>query len=120
MREHEGEPAAEDEPPSAYIQIARFAHETIAGLAFTQAQKLLFDNPCELSAYRLLFSRVWHVAVVGQQPPEDLHQQLERILSTGEPASLPDELIQLLQERGVQARRRGPWSEEHYHGGRLP
>jgi transposase InsO family protein len=49
-----------------------------------------------LSTFRLRLNQVWHVALPGQAPPENLDRSLRRFLATGEPASLPDDLLQEL------------------------
>jgi hypothetical protein len=51
--------------------------------------------------------------VLGEQPREDLEQRLQAILSTGEPASLPEEILRELQRRRAQATKLGPWVERH-------
>jgi hypothetical protein len=108
---------SEQEPPSSpepYIRAARFRSERAAGHVYFQAQELLFRELCDLSAYRLQLSRVWHVAVVGEAPPEDLGRRIERILSRGQSVELPKEIAQMLHERSAQMRQQGPWSEGHY------
>ena len=104
--------------PTPYYRAARFHGEKPAGRAYNQAQETIFTAPdCELSAYRFHLDRVWHVAVVGEQPPEDLERQLRRILSRGEPVALPEALLRMLKQRRVQATRLGPWIEGHYRPG---
>ena len=102
-----------------YYQAARFTGEKPAGRAYRQAREAIFTAPdCDLSAYRFHLSRVWHVAVVGEQPPEDLEHQLQKILSRGELTSLPEQLVRMLEQRRVQATRLGSWVEGHYRPGR--
>jgi len=105
-------------PEPGYLRVARFAGETPAGRAYRRTQDLLFATPdCELSAFRFHLDRIWHVAVLGDQPPEDLERQLRAILSRGEPASLPEDILLQLQRRRAQATRVGPWAEGHYRPG---
>lgn len=112
-------PFREQESQSPYLRVARFNGEKPAGRAYRKAQDLLFATPdCELSAYRFHLDRIWHVAVLGDQPPEDLERQLQTILSRGEPTSLPEEVLIQLQRRRAQATKLGPWIEGHYHPGR--
>lgn len=113
----QAEGRAEPEP-HPYCQAARFAGERPAGRAYFQAQEAIFQAECDLSAYRLQLNRLWHVAVVGEPPPEDLDEQLRGILAAGEEVSLPSDVLRLLHERGMRARRRGPWSEGHYRPGK--
>ena len=109
-REHE---------PIPYQRAARFTDESSAGMAYGAAQHAIFDGPSnDLSAYRLQLNRVYHVAVLGRSPPADLAEQRGAILASGEPATLPADVLQALAERRRQMSRRGPWSEGHYRPGR--
>jgi len=99
----------------AFHETARFSGEEPAGQAYERAQEALYSGPPnDLSAFRLILNQAWHVTVIGQLPPTALSEQLDAILSTGEPATLPDELLRTLQERQRQAIRRGPWTELHF------
>lgn len=102
----------------SYYQAARFAGEHPAGKAYNRVQATIFQAECDLSAYRLRLNRIWHVAVVGEPPPDDLATLLRGILATGTPVDLPPELLTLLHERSIQQRRKGPWSEGHYRPGK--
>ncbi|SRR6266540_473877 len=110
-----GEGSPGQEPgPALYCRAARFAGEEPAGRAYFQAQEVIFnDEMSELSVYRLLLRQVWHVAILGEQPREDLEQRLETILSRGQPASLPEQVLQELQRRRAQATKLAPWVERH-------
>src|SRR5438046_2273341 len=45
-----------------YFQVARFDSEKPAGRAYNQLQDAIFHSPaCELSAFRLMLDRQWHV-----------------------------------------------------------
>src|SRR5215213_8112013 len=97
-----------------YLKVARFLGEKPAGRAYRQAEELLYRSPdTELSAYRFHLNRVWHVAVLGDQPTEELDRQLQKILSRGIPASLPEEILLQLQRRRAAATKLGPWVERH-------
>ena len=99
----------------AFHQTARFSGEEPASHAYERAQETLYScPPNDLSAFRLILDQAWHVTVIGQLPTAALRQQLDAIFGTGEPATLPDELLRALQERRRQAIRRGPWTERHF------
>src|SRR5215208_3191852 len=103
-----------EQGPIPYLRVARFVGERPAGRAYTQAQELIFRDPgCDLSVYRLQLERTWHVAILGEQPREDLEQLLRVILSTGQPASLPEAILRELTRRRAQAIKLGPWVEGH-------
>src|SRR5438874_902537 len=101
------QPAGQDnhlpEQPTPYYQAARFSGERPAGRAYVRAQELIYQQPCDLSAFRFLLERSWHVAILGEPPPEALERSLRRILARGELTTLPDELVKLLLERRAQA-----------------
>lgn len=111
----EGKPEQESIP---YYKAARFKGEESAVQAYFQTQEAIFKVPeCDVSAYRFHINRIWHVAVLGETPREDLDQKLHEILSTGEPVSLPPYLLKFLTKRRNQAIKKGPWVERHYRLG---
>ncbi len=75
-------------------------------------------NVFQLSAFRFHLDRIWHVAVLGDRPADDLDRQLRMILTRGEPASLPEAVLAQLQLRRARATTVGPWVEGHYRPGR--
>ncbi len=97
---------------------SRFKNELSAKLFYSQAQELIFrDRKADLSAYRILLDQISHVAVIGAQPHERLQKRLEKILSHGEPTTLPDEVVNALHQRRIEMKRRGDWVEGHYRPG---
>jgi hypothetical protein len=124
MPSPEGEPSPQppegkpEQEPAPYYQAARFRNEGPARRAYFQAQDILFNTPdSDLSAYRFLLRQIWHVAVLGEPPPEDLAKKLETTLARGEPTELPSDILKLLTERRQQATRQAPWVERHYRPG---
>ena len=117
MPQQEHEPAADD-PPRLYLQAARFPSERQAGRAYFRAQEALYSAPaCDLSAYRFLIDRISHVAVLGDPPPQEVDRAIRRILATGEPITLPAEVVETLFQRRSQQIRLGPWVERHHRPG---
>jgi len=115
----EGEPRSPEQEPVPYYQAARFPDEQQAGRAYSQAQAAIFANPDNaLSAYRLQLNQVWHVAVLGEPPPAELEQKLQDILASGEPTTLPEEVLKVLAQRRAKATKIGPWVEGHYRPGK--
>lgn len=107
-----------------YYQAARYPNKTVAGKAYTPLQQLIFDEDCDLSAYRYLVpsERKWYVVVIGQQPSPQLHDRLRTILTTltrGEPVTLDTDTITLLLGRRREQTQQGPWVEGHYPGGEI-
>ena len=111
-QEHTGEDRGE-----SYYQAARFTGERPAGRAYQRAQQLIYDNPCELSAFRLELNRIWHVAVVGETPTTELDRRLRLALAGGKVVQLPGDILQLLFERRAQITPHTPWMEGHYTTG---
>ena len=120
----EGTPRQEGEQPP-YSLAARYRDEPASARSYEAAQEFIYTTAhLDLSAYRLQLPRLqstefdWYVAVVGEQPPAEFDTRLRRILSTGEPASLPDEVLTYLLERRAQATQMGSWVEGHYRPGK--
>ncbi len=115
----EGGPSPESGLPR-YHQAARFSDEEPAGVAYFAAQETVFAHAGDvaLSAYRFQLNAVYHVAVLGDPPPTALHDELRAILSAGEPAQLPEDVLKLLNARRARATRVGPWVEGHYRPGK--
>jgi hypothetical protein len=125
--EHEGRghDHADNNPPrrpspESYLRVARFAGERPAGEAYFAVQRVIYEapKPLDLSVFRLQLNQLWHVAALGMVPPARILQAIEQILDTGESTTLPEDVVQLLQERRAQATRRGPWMEGHYRPGK--
>ena len=97
-----------------YHRVARFPGERSAGRAYGQLQSTLYARTdSDLSVYRLLLDRIYHVAVLGLPPPPDLERRVQRVLSRGEPATLPPEVLQELVQRRAESIRLAPWVERH-------
>ena len=71
----------------------------------------------DLSAYRFLLDRISHAAVLGAPPPEQLDRTTRRLLATGEPTTLPKQVLQTLRQRRARQIRLGPWVERHHRPG---
>ena len=114
-------PSAENEPPNelpAYHQAARYRTERPAGKAYTKAQDLIYKRSnVDLSAYRLLVRKQWHVSVLGEMPPEEVDKRVRQILKSGEAATLPEEILRVLNHRRLLAKQVAPWVEAHHTPG---
>ena len=94
---------------------AKFRAEPTSRRAYFTAQNTIKkDRDNDLSVYRFQLSGVFHVVVLGMAPPAPLEQQLRQILTTGDPATLPENVIALLFARRAEISRQGPWFERHY------
>lgn len=119
--EHQRQPNREREP-SPYHQAARFIgqqSEIQSGQVYFQTQEAIYeDEMCDLSAYRLKLNRIWHVAVIGEQPSTETGQTIETILANGELTTLPPEALKFLDARRTDTIRQGSWVEKHHRPGK--
>lgn len=113
-KEHESGATSEGEA-TPYYKAARFTRERTAWEAYSELQRTIFDAACDLSSYRLQLDRIWHVAVLGEPPSDDVATRLDAVLATGEPSTLPPGVVRVLQGRRASAVASGsPWIERHY------
>lgn len=98
--ERPGDQQKEPEPISPYYKAARFSGEKPSGQAYLQAAEAAYrqEYECDLSVFRFQLNQIWHVAVLGPTPPEDLEKRLDTILSSGESTSLPYAILRHLQD----------------------
>ena len=95
---------------------------------YFEIQRAIFKPECDLSVFRLRLNLsgssqaelLWHVVVLGQLPPEELSKKIDDILSTSVPATLPIEVLKVLQERRAQTIKQGPWIERHFRPDNRP
>ena len=104
---------------SLWYRAAHYASEQPSATAYAQAQETIFQNECDLSAYRMMLDQIWHVAVLGGVPAEvALQERIEGILyADGTRTELPEDVLIILNERRQQARQLGPWVEGHHRPG---
>ena len=113
-----GGPDAEPEAMPAYWRASRYEDEGSAGAAYFRTRDALFGSRHALSTYRFQLDQLWHVAVVGEPPPDEFHRTLQAILADGEAVALPPQLLVFLNQRRLQANRLGSWVEGRYRPGR--
>ena len=98
-----------------YYQAARFPHKKTAGAVYSVVQDILYrDVDCDLSAFRLKHEGTWYVVVIGEKPSDSLHRAIEALLTNGVLGSLPENLLNYLQDRRAHATQLGSWVEGHY------
>jgi hypothetical protein len=107
-------PEPHEREPTPYYKAARFSGERPAGQVYDQLQETIYTAPqCDLSVYRLQLDRIYHVAILGETPAEDLDRRITRLLARGESTTLPSEVLTALAARRRQATRLAPWVERH-------
>ncbi len=97
-----------------YYQAARFASKAKAGQVYTPLQEIIFQEDCDLSAYRIRITEGWHVIVLGEKPSDQLHQRIEALLTNGTLVNLRSDVLAYLQRRRARAEKIAPWVEVHY------
>ena len=113
---HEQEPHREQEPHTYYLA-SEFLNERPSKRAYDRAQETLYHAPrCDLSVFRFLVRsrHTWLVTVIGEKPEEQLEQRLRRILASGVPTTVPEDVLQILQARRAEATQQAPWVERHF------
>src|SRR5438132_8993016 len=96
------------EEATPYYLAARYPNKTPAGKAYDSIQMIIFEEDCDLSAYRFFEQkeRKWYVVVIGEEPSSQLHQRLETILfilTRGVRVTLDSgTLAELMDRRGQQ------------------
>jgi hypothetical protein len=58
------------------------------------------------------------VAVLGEQPSPETDQAVTQILSRGKSATLPPEILAVLNARRLEMKQHGEWVEGHYRPGK--
>jgi hypothetical protein len=96
-----------------YYQAARFANKAKAGQVYTPLQEIIFQENCDLSAYRFRITEGWYVVVLGEKPDDQLHQRMEALLTNGTLVTLRPDVLDYLQSRRAQASQIAPWVERH-------
>jgi len=115
--EKRGDEPGHEHESLPYYHAVRFQKEGAARQAYFAAQDTIYKVECNISTYRFLLRGIWHVAVIGEPPPEELDQELRHALRHGDPVPLPEDLLSDFTNRAKEARRLAPWVERHYRPG---
>src|SRR5258708_4455743 len=116
--EQESRNSSEDPERPSYLKASRFAGERSAWNAYSRLQTLVFDTDCDLSGFRFQLNGAWLVAMLGESPPDGVGRRINGLLSKGNAAGLPEEIVEFLQERRKQAMQPGSlWVERHLRSG---
>ncbi len=114
---------APERQPVPYHRAARFAAEEPARAAYfaSQGAVLGYEGQVDLSTYRVQIDAIYHIVVLGQEPPAELGTRIDAILAAGEAATLhPTVLTRLAQRRREQARHGTTIARHHRPGKKLP
>lgn len=113
-----GEPNQEREAYPEYSRAARYQDGPSAGEVYFQAQAAVFATTFDMSAYRFQLEQTSYVAVLGDAPSAEFDETIQAILATGEPVTLPADILLALNLRRIQARNIASWVERHYRPGK--
>jgi hypothetical protein len=114
---------APERQPVPYHRAARFAAEEPARDAYFASQDAVlgYAGQVDLSTYRVQIGAIYHVIVLGEEPPMELGARIDAILAAGEAATLhPTVLARLAQRRREQSRHGSPIARHHRPGKELP
>src|SRR5438876_3670291 len=112
LRKQFGLPEAISQPNRPYYFAATFPNESLSKQA-GDAIKEIIKHAEQLSYYRFLLEKVWHVVVIGDWPTQDAHQQIVTWLNTGTMTYIPFELLMGLFNRRLEEIQKGDWREHH-------
>ena len=106
--------------PTLYSLAARYPNKNSAGKAYDPIQAIIFEEDCDLSAYRFFEQkeRKWYVIVIGEGPSPQLQERLATILfslTRGQRITLDSQTLAALMVRRAEQTQFGPWVERHYH-----
>ena len=104
--------------PTAYYRVAKYRNEPLAGRAYFRAQHIIYETQADLSVFRFQLSQIYHVALIGEEPPPELNRRIERLLSGGETVQLDANILDMLRQRRTEAIKIGPWVEGHFRPGK--
>src|SRR5438270_178532 len=102
---------APERQPVPYHRAARFAAEKPARDAYFASQDAVlgYAGKVDLSTYRVQIDAIYHVAVLGEEPPAALGAQIDAILAAGDAATVhPTVLARLAARRQEQSRHGSP------------
>ncbi len=101
--------AGEGRPGEPYHRAARFDGEDAAWHAYLRScLDVAVSRPeTDISVYRMEIGELigpvalvgWYVALIGEQPDGTLERRLEANLAAGQPMQLPEEVVEMLEER---------------------
>src|SRR5207245_1622060 len=104
-----------EQQPRGYYLAARFREDTLSKKVYTKTQDIIYKSDCDISAYRFLRPNQvgneppWYVVVIGERPPDQLHQKITEVLQPGEQTQIPEEVYTQLYQRRIQEAQKGDW-----------
>ncbi len=109
-------------PLPDYRRATKFYDEPTSNTAYEEARQVIYETPCELSAYRtlLLPDETWHLLILGQTPTDPtVVARIDQAMGRGEAVELPEEVWRAFNQRRLEQTSKGPWTERRRSGQRL-
>jgi hypothetical protein len=79
-----------------YCRAARFPDQPSSESPYLQLQDLVFESDSDLSVFRFQLDNIWHIAVLGDHPGEDIDRRLEQLVSLGQATELDSDMLDFL------------------------
>jgi hypothetical protein len=101
-------------PHRAYYYAASYPQN--ATQVYRTIRDIIHREPLNLSAFQVppsSLSHSWHIVVIGDRPPEVIHEQIMKALRGGTITIIPYELVMQLFARKLEQNQKGPWREGH-------
>jgi hypothetical protein len=101
-------------PHRAYYYAARYPRN--ATKEYQAVRAIVHRDQVNLSAFQVhptTLPQFWHIVVIGDRPPEAIHNQIMNALSGGSLTIIPYELLMQLFARKLEENQKGPWREGH-------
>lgn len=101
-------------PHRAYYYALRYP--TDAAKVYQAVRAIVLKESVNLSVYHVHPSALlqfWHIVVIGDRPPEAIHNQIMNELREGSLTVIPYDLLMELFARKLEENQQGTWREHH-------
>lgn len=101
-------------PHRAYYYALRYL--TDAGKVYQAVRAIVLRESVNLSVYHIQPSALlqfWHIVVIGDRPPEAIHNRIMNELRGGTMTIIPYDLLMELFARKLEENQQGTWREHH-------
>ena len=101
-------------PHRAYYYAVSYTHD--AAQVFKSVRAIVLNEPVNLSVFRVpptTLPHFWHIVVMGDRPPEAIHNQIMNAIRGGTLTTIPYDLLMELFARKVEENQKGSWREHH-------
>ena len=120
------QPPQPEGSPFPFLMSSRFASRETSQAPYDSIQTIVREQEvAEFSVFRMIQNwpesmskappspKRWYVAVIGHPPPEPLLTQVTKTINTGEPVSLPDDVVSVMIEKRLLESSKRSYTEIH-------